>query len=132
MTRDEWRQVLATEPATPEQLGAVMGEFRRIGLDHSAERAERLVICAALLGLDDLASTRDLVMGQAGQLVRALRQVADRAELEAAAGLTGIERPGERVEAAPRPSPWVPGIRQEVARIIAAWPAEWWKVPGMP
>lgn len=97
MTRDEWHQVLATEPATPDQLGAVMGEFRRLGFDHQADRAERLAACAALLGLDGLDSIRDLVMGQAGQLVHALREVTDRAELET---MTGAVPPGEQAAAA--------------------------------
>jgi|SRR5579859_194181 len=81
MTRDEWHVVLATEPATVAQRGAVMGEFHRLGLDGPGARSERLAICAALLGLDGLGSTRELVMGQAGQLVQALRQIPGQADL---------------------------------------------------
>jgi hypothetical protein len=78
MTRDEYLEMLATEPATPTQVGAILGEFRRLGVDN---RAERLAVSAELLGLDGLGSTTDLVMGQAGQLVAMLRRVRDRAEL---------------------------------------------------
>jgi hypothetical protein len=55
-----------------------MRECDRLGLD---DRAERLAVCAALLGVDELGSTGDLVMGQAGQLVNTLRIIRDRAEL---------------------------------------------------
>jgi hypothetical protein len=83
MTRDEWLVVLATEPATAAQRGAVMGEFQRLGLAGPGDRPERLAVCAALLGIDRLGSTRELVMGQAGQLVHALRHVPARADLAA-------------------------------------------------
>ncbi|HEY1621757.1 MAG TPA: hypothetical protein VGG25_29320 [Streptosporangiaceae bacterium] len=72
---------LETEPLTERQLGAVLGEFRRLGLDRPADRAERLAVSAELLGLDGLDSTRDLVMGEAGRLVSILRNTASRAEL---------------------------------------------------
>lgn len=78
MNRDEWNQVLATEPATDNQRGAILREFDRLGVD---DRPERLAICAALLGLDELGSTNDLVMGDAGYLVNLLRRTRDRAEL---------------------------------------------------
>jgi hypothetical protein len=78
MTRDEWNQVLATEPATNTQVGAIIGEFDRLGV---AGRAERLAISAELLGLADLSSTTDLVMGDAGRLVAMLRRTRDRAGL---------------------------------------------------
>jgi hypothetical protein len=78
VTRDEYLAVLDSEPATLAQRGAVMGECDRLGL---ADRGERLAILAVLLGLDALGSTRDLTMGQAGKIVRALRLARDRAEL---------------------------------------------------
>jgi len=78
MTREEWNEVLATEPATRNQVGAVLRECDRL---HLGDRAERLAVCAALLGLDELGSTADLVMGQAGSLYRMLLDVRDRAEL---------------------------------------------------
>lgn len=77
MTRDEYLHVLATEPLTATQRGAVLGEFRRLGLDSPADRSRRLAVSAAILGLDELTSTADLSMGQAGQLVSALRSITD-------------------------------------------------------
>lgn len=82
MTRDEYLEVLATEPATGTQVGAIIGEFERLGV---ANRAERLAISAELLGVDKLASTADLVMGQAGYLVALLQRTRDRTALAAAA-----------------------------------------------
>jgi hypothetical protein len=55
-----------------------MRECDRLGLD---DRAERLAVCAALLGVDELGSTRDLVMGQAGQLLNILQRTRDRGDL---------------------------------------------------
>jgi hypothetical protein len=83
VTRDELNEMLATRPATPNQRGAVLREFGRLGFHDEHDRAERLAICAALLGLEELGSTRDLVMGQAGQLVNILQRVRDRGELAA-------------------------------------------------
>jgi hypothetical protein len=83
MTRVEYLEMLATEPATPMQVGAIMGEFDRLGV---ADRAERLALSAELLGLDELDSTTDLVMGEAGRLVGILRSTRDRAELGDAGG----------------------------------------------
>lgn len=78
MTREEWLAVLDSEPATPNQRGAIMRECNRLEL---VDRDERLAVLAAMLGLDGLASTGDLTMGQAGQLVNALQRTRDRAEL---------------------------------------------------
>jgi hypothetical protein len=78
MNRDEWNQVLDTAPATPNQRGAIMREFARLGI---TDRAERLAITAGLLGIVDLASTHDLTMGQAGRLVGMLPGIDDRNEL---------------------------------------------------
>jgi hypothetical protein len=90
----EWHQVLATAPATPNQRGAIMGEFERLGFEE-ADRAERLAICAALAGLENLGSTADLTMGQAGQLYRMLLDIGDRDELLAAAGLADEDQAAE-------------------------------------
>jgi hypothetical protein len=60
----------ATAPATPNQIGAVQVEFRRLGLD--GDRPARLAATAALLGLDSLSSSSDLSMGQAGYLIHTL------------------------------------------------------------
>jgi hypothetical protein len=78
MTRDEWNQVLATKPATGPQVGAIIAEFERLGV---ADRSERLAISAELLGLEELGSTTDLVMGDAGRLVATLRRTRHRGEL---------------------------------------------------
>jgi hypothetical protein len=82
MTRDEWNLVLATEPATRHQRGAIMREFERLGFGE-ADRAERLAICARIAGLETLGSISDLTMGQAGQLVHALMDCTSRADLPA-------------------------------------------------
>jgi len=86
MNLEEWREVQATEPATPKQVGAIRGQFMRLGFGE-ADRAGRLAICAALAGLDQLRSTCDLTIGQAGQLYRRLDGIGSRGELLAAAGL---------------------------------------------
>ncbi len=87
VNRDEYLAVLESEPATRNQCGAIMREFERFGFHHRRNRAERLAACASLLGIDELSSTTDLTQGQAGQLVRALEHITDRAALWQAAGL---------------------------------------------
>lgn len=82
MNREEWNHVLESEPATPNQVGAIHGEFRRLGI---GDRDKRLAITAELLGLGELDSTTDLVMGEAGRLIGILRQTRDRSELPLAA-----------------------------------------------
>ena len=69
--------------ATPAQVAAVNNQFWYLGY-RRADRAERLAVCAALLGLDELASTKDLTAGQAGQLVRMLAQLRGRGGLDEA------------------------------------------------
>jgi hypothetical protein len=81
------------QPLTKRQLGAIHGEFRRLGFGDDA-RAERLAISAALLDLVELDSTTSLVMGEAGRLVGMLRGIRDRAELEAVAAIER-ERQGD-------------------------------------
>lgn len=53
-------------------------------------------MCAALLGLDGLGSTGELVMGQAGLLVHALRQIPSPADLSAV--LAAKMQPADRAE----------------------------------
>lgn len=82
MSRAEYLAVLDSEPATPNQRGAIMREFSRLGLG-TQDRAARLAACAALLGLDELDTTGGLTMGQAGRLVGKLRRLTGRSELPA-------------------------------------------------
>lgn len=82
---EEHRARLATEPLTANQLGAVHREFERLSYGR-ADRAARLNISARLAGYPgQLASTKDLTMGQAGRLVGALRACHGPADLRAAA-----------------------------------------------
>jgi hypothetical protein len=100
MTRDEYLEVLATEPATGAQVGAIIGEFGRLGI---TDRAERLAITAALLGLEHVGSTTDLVMGDAGRLVAMLRRTHDRAELpDVTAAAVDDDQADEHVTEKPR------------------------------
>ncbi len=85
MNRAEFLQKLATEPATPRQLGAVMHEFERLGYRRSTvDRPARLGVAAALLHLEQLGSTHDLTMGEAGRLLHMLQgfRSGSRADLE--------------------------------------------------
>jgi hypothetical protein len=85
---EDWHEVLASEPTTSNQRGAIMREFGRLGFGED-DRAARLAASAALLELDELDTTSDLTMGQAGQLIRVLRQYAHRGELpEASSAVT--------------------------------------------
>lgn len=78
MTREEWCAYAESVPLTPDQRGAILGHCERLGL---TDRAERLAVFAELLGLDDLATTADLTLGQAGRLVNLLQRTRDRDEL---------------------------------------------------
>jgi hypothetical protein len=78
VTRDEYLEILATQPATGAQVGAIISEFDRLGV---VDRAERLATTAELLELEHVGSTTDLVMGDAGRLVRMLQRTRDHAEL---------------------------------------------------
>jgi hypothetical protein len=93
VNRSEYLAVLATEPATPDQRGAVMREFGRLGFT-AADRAERLASAAAILDLPELGSIKDLVMGQAGQLLRVLQGCAIRADLPGPTSPTEHQRRG--------------------------------------
>jgi hypothetical protein len=99
VNRDEWNAVLATESATANQLGAIMGEFARLGI---SDRAERLAVCAALLDLDELDTSADLTMGDAGRLLNVLQHTADRAELPDVTALDGDGSDDERTGAGTR------------------------------
>ncbi|HXL96632.1 MAG TPA: hypothetical protein VN969_47605 [Streptosporangiaceae bacterium] len=80
MHLEQWRTVLATEPATLNQVGKIHREFGRLGFGED-DRPERLEICARLLDLEELGSLRDLTMGDAGRLISILVGVRDRAHL---------------------------------------------------
>ena len=84
MTRDEWRALAESVPATPNQVGAIRREFRRLGFG-PADRAERLRITGQLAQADgQLATTKDLTMGQAGRVVGALTGCRSLPDLHAA------------------------------------------------
>ena len=72
MTRDEWLDVLATEDATPDQVGRIRAEFNRLGFHGSATRDERLRLTEILADSDPIETTKDLTMGEAGRAIRAL------------------------------------------------------------
>ena len=110
-------------PATARQAGALAGRFAGLGV---TDRAERLAVCAALLGLDGLATSRDLTVGQAGRLLHALGDCQDRAELP---DVTGGQAEGA-TPAQARPSG---GPARPVA-ILAALGAALcaWQVPPLP
>jgi hypothetical protein len=71
-------EMLETTPATRAQVGAILGEFRRLRIH---QRDERLLICATLLDLDELTSTWELTMGRAGKLIQILRATHNREDL---------------------------------------------------
>ena len=78
MNREAWYAYIESSPATPNQVGRIMRECDRLAL---VDRTERLAVCAVLLGLDDLGSTKELSQGKAGRLVNILLHTASRAEL---------------------------------------------------
>lgn len=94
MTRDEWRAFAESAPATPNQVGAIHREFSRLGFG-AADRAGRLRITGQLARADgQLATTKDLTMGQAGRVVGALTECRSPRDLYAAAdpGRTARQR----------------------------------------
>jgi hypothetical protein len=125
VNRDDYLAMLATEPATGTQVGAVIGEFERLGV---VDRGERLAITAELLGLEHVSSTTDLVMGDAGRLVAMLRRTRDRAELP------DISAPADDEDQADEPAeiddddPGAERIRwpEAISRIIAMLYAAIW------
>jgi hypothetical protein len=52
-------------PSSARQVGAVHGQFRRLGLGDPGWRGCRLAVAAALSGREDLASLRMLTGGEA-------------------------------------------------------------------
>lgn len=114
MTRDEYLAVLATEPATANQRGRIMAECDRLGL---TDRAERLAVLAELLDIDELDTTAELVMGQAGHLVNLLQRTSDRAELPGIAAADDVDDQGGEQPAAE--SLTVAGLLMQIA--VALW-----------
>lgn len=100
MTRDEWNSHAETAPLTPDQRGAILGHCDRLGL---ADRCERLAVLAELLGLDNLESTADLTLGQAGRLVNLLQHTRDRGELLELAAAAAHDGQGDATAAAVKP-----------------------------
>jgi hypothetical protein len=80
MTLEERRHIQETADATCYQLGAIMREFDRLGFGEE-DRAERLAVCARIAGLESLASTRDLHLGEAGLILRTLMGCRHRGDL---------------------------------------------------
>lgn len=106
-TLAQYRARLAAEPLTLNQLGAIHREFERLGFGE-ADRAERLEVSAILARYPgQLATTKDLTMGEAGRLVGVLRSCCNLEDLDA-------------VLLAERPAPG-PGWRQLIAAIVVAW-----------
>jgi hypothetical protein len=65
---------LDTDPLTLNQLGSIHREFARLGFDEREHRAERLRMTAVIgQAPDDIDSTKDLLMGEAGRAIRVLR-----------------------------------------------------------
>jgi hypothetical protein len=127
MTRDEWNAYAESVPLTRDQRGAIMREAERLRLADPADRAERLAIFAELLGVDELGSTADLTLGQAGRLVAMLRDVGDRSELpDVTTRADGEDQADEGAEivddnpAAERLT-WPEAIIRIIAVIYAAW-----------
>jgi hypothetical protein len=99
-----YRDRLDTEPLTLTQLGAIHGEFRRLGY-RAADRTDRLRVTERLARSGPIETTRDLTMGEAGRTIRALRECYTLADIARAtyrpvtftervlAFLFGLERP---------------------------------------
>lgn len=121
MTRDEYLVILATARATANQVGAILGEFERLGFG-DADRAERLAVTAVVLGLDELASTRDLTMGEAGRLLRMLQHCPDRSSLPAPAAADDQDQAsdGERG----------PTLAEAITLALALLIGAWQRPPG--
>jgi hypothetical protein len=123
MDRDEYLAMLAIESATPNQRGAIMREFGRLGFHPRRDRAKRLAVCARLLGLDSLESTAGLTQGQAGQLVNALQQVRDPSELPdlATAPRRGQDHPGPEGETTEHGNAERATWLDVIARLVVVW-----------
>ena len=81
----EWHEVLGTEPATRLQVGAIHGEFRRLGYRDPWNRAARLAVTARLAEREPVEPSKDLTMGEAGPALRVLQQCEDGGSLHWAA-----------------------------------------------
>jgi len=69
-TLAEYRARLDREPLTSNQLGRIHAEFYRLGFHVTADRAERLRLTAILARVPgQLATTKNLTMGEAGRVV---------------------------------------------------------------
>lgn len=69
-TLAEYRARLDREPLTINQLGRIQREFARLGFHERYDRAERLRLTAILAQVPgQLATTKDLTMGEAGRVV---------------------------------------------------------------
>lgn len=79
--------------ASPAQVAALNNRFWYLGY-RPADRQARLAACAVLLGVESLASAKDLTAGQAGRLVRVLGEFSTSSELQAA------------LDAAAKPAGW--------------------------
>lgn len=91
----EWCAYAESAPATPVQVGAIHGEWRRLW--PGCGRETRLSTCAALLGRTGLGSTTDLVLGDAGRLLAMLRGFSSRTDLAAAVALSNEKRAAELI-----------------------------------
>jgi len=81
-TLAQYRERLTAEPLTLTQLGAVHGEWRRLGL---RDRDERLRLSAAIAQAEPIGSTKELTLGEAGRLVGQLRECGSLADARAMA-----------------------------------------------
>lgn len=125
----EYRTRLDREPLTLNQLGRIHREFARLGYG-PADRAERLRLTATLARVPgQLATTKDLTMGEAGRVVglmtgcRTVRDLYALAEPEPeprpwgllAALLAWLIAPGRALprQARPGPDPIGPETREE-------------------
>jgi hypothetical protein len=117
----EWHEQLATRPLTLGQLGAVHGEFRRLGF-RPADRRERLEITAGLAQIPDgLESTRDLTMGEAGRVVGALRSCRNDGELAALLDA----QPGSVPALSPASMRSGPSLGEAIVTVVACLIAAW-------
>jgi hypothetical protein len=104
MNKQSWQEELETRPATPNQLGRIMHHFERLGWHdtyspyhrsqlsewwnerYRSEREVRLGICSKMIGRE-ITSVRDLTLGEAGKIIRALADCKTYDELVASAAL---------------------------------------------
>ncbi len=102
-----------SELLTADQLGAIHCEFDRLGLGNDDDRPRRLEILAVLTRQSDLASTTELVMGEAGRALRMLRSAGDLSELDNTLA-------GARAETGSTASPSIAQLRALISELVAA------------